>query len=74
MCRSITTASGASVGELIATSFVGRLADHRQLGLVVDQRLERFEEARVVVREQNATGAQPPRHGCLIRDDVSLVA
>jgi hypothetical protein len=40
--------------ELDRAEPVGRGADDGQLGLVLDQRLERFEEALVVVREDDA--------------------
>jgi hypothetical protein len=40
--------------ELDRVEAVGRRADDGQLGLVLDQRLERLEEALVVVREEDA--------------------
>ena len=42
------------VGELDRLQAVRGRADHGQLGLVLDQRLQRFEEGRVVVRQENA--------------------
>jgi arginase len=42
------------VGELDRGQPVGRGADDGQLGLVLDERLKRFEEAGIVVREQDA--------------------
>jgi arginase len=42
------------VGELDRGEPVGRRADDGQLGLVLDERLKRFEEAGIVVREQDA--------------------
>ncbi len=63
------------VGELDRGQAVRRAADHRQLGLVLDQRLERLEKARVVVREQNAHRcSHTPLHEVHQEQDVSLVA
>ena len=63
------------VGELDRVEAVQRRADDRQLGLVLDQRLERGEKVRVVIREENANR----RSARTIRlahqgADVSLVA
>jgi hypothetical protein len=44
------------VRELDRGEPVGRGTDDRQLGLVLDERLKRFEEAVIVVREQHANG------------------
>jgi arginase len=61
------------VGELDRVQAVGRVADDGELGLMLDQRLKRFEKGVVVVRQKDANGCRshpflPVRQG----PDVSL--
>ena len=75
MCRSITTRRLQRVGQLDRVETVPRSADDRQLGLVLDQRLERREKALVVVRQEDAN-RRTARSIRLVTQgaDVSLVA
>jgi arginase len=62
------------VGQLDRRQAVGGEADHRQLGLVLDQWLQRCKEGRVVVCEQNAHRCSDSPVAELYQDaDVSLV-
>jgi len=63
------------IGQLDRVETVVRGADHRQLGLVLDQRLERCEEILVVVRKED-TNRGSARTIRLVHQgaDVSLVA